>query len=179
MSTNIMSQLFFTIIIFTIYSCSDVENSKQIELNNYEEELKKKESDIKKKEEELNRLIQKSKKVVDNKTNTKSENRNNLSNTEMPASNKRYQHRFAFVYISYYEDSGGRIIDGVNPKSYSRAWTPIQEFYEWNEDVKYRFMDEAESKLFFRSIKTITSRECYDFSTYSEASKHLEKLKNN
>lgn len=103
------------------------------------------------------------------------ENISNVSSSSYPKINQK---KFAFVFISYYEETGGKIINGQLPKSYSNAWSEITEFNEWNKDIEYKFMDEAENQLLFRAIKTITSRKCYSFNSYSEASKYLEKLKN-
>ena len=171
--------LILFLIIFNI-SCSNndeelkINEEKKKELINRENNLKIQEQKLRDLQIEVENNLQEKLDIIDNSNKTEDP----FSEIPNKPTERKIQKKYAFVYITSYEIGGGRIINDELPKTYSSSWTEITEFEEWNKDIEYRFMDQAENNLFFRSMKTITSRKCYCFNSYSEASEYLEKLKN-
>ncbi len=67
----------------------------------------------------------------------------------------------------------------INPTDTVFGILPI-EVSKFNEDTKYRLMDEFEKKFLTHPpayFKSITKRDCFSFDSYVDASKHLASKK--
>jgi hypothetical protein len=98
----------------------------------------------------------------------------------------KFAKKFAFVIIKYSRkviETSPNSNDLIPVTKHYINWTNIQEVEDYNEDLKYRLIDHAESSLRenfsnFNKDDIIESKECYVFNSYSEASKNLNRLKN-
>lgn len=99
----------------------------------------------------------------------------NLATEELEVSKSNY----CYVLITYINREMGSGLQGLQDVTYL-TWSDITEVSKFNEDVKYRLMDEFEKKFLANPpayFKKIIKRECFFFDSYVEASKHLASRK--
>lgn len=97
--------------------------------------------------------------------------------------------KYSFVTVTYlrktHQDGfyiGNQYFEPRDKLDEYISYSKIIEFDYWDENVKYKFLDEFEEEVRrYKSIELnfvgITARECYVFDSYVAASKRLEKLK--
>jgi len=87
--------------------------------------------------------------------------------------------KYCYVLITYTNREMGSGLQGLQDVTYL-TWSDIIEVSEFNEDTKYRLMDEFEKKFLSHPptyFKSIQKRDCFSFDSYVEASKHLASKK--
>jgi hypothetical protein len=87
--------------------------------------------------------------------------------------------QYCYVLLTYINHEMGSGLEGLKDVKYL-TWSDIIEVSNFNEENKYKLMDEFEKKFLQHPpayFKMITKRECFAFDSYVDASKNLASKK--